>query len=209
MKLAKASIETIHHRVRGAPPAGPRDLRARSARHTIPALVAVTLCLALAGGFMAFQIISDGGGNRFTDGRVPTSFGAVWVDSFREISIPKTIQKGHVRIPQAGDPDKVALEVTVTLANTTTAPVELTPARFALRLEDDDQPISAEGATFESVRLLPGAMFLARIQFPVPGGEHRLGLLFDDPDGSGPVAIDLGRAAFQYQTGDDHTGQHR
>lgn len=54
------------------------------------------------------------------------------------------------------------------------------------------------------MRLLPGATFDARIQFPVKGGEHRMSLLFDDPGGSGPIWIDLGRAWFQKTTGGSH-----
>jgi hypothetical protein len=42
------------------------------------------------------------------------------------------------------------------------------------------------------------------MQFPVEGGEHRLNLLFDDLDGSGPIAIDLGRARFQETAGEGH-----
>lgn len=206
-KSAELSMGTIRHGARKVKPVRPRRIGSRLARHAIPALVAVTTCIALAGGFVAFRIVSDNANTHFADGRVSTSFGAVWVDSFKEIAIPKTVHKGHIGIPQGGSPDKVALEVTVRLANTTAAPVELTPARFALRLGPNGKPISVEGAAFESVRLLPAAIFDARMQFPVEGGEHRLSLLFDDPDGSGPIAIDLGQARFQDTAGkgnDDH-----
>jgi hypothetical protein len=176
------------------------------ARHAIPVLVAVTVCVALAGGVMALRIVSDSARTRFADGRVSTSFGALWVESSNQIAIPRTVHKGHLGVPQGGAPDKVALEVIVRLANTTAAPVELTPDRFALRLAPTEKPISVEGAGFESVRLLPGAIFDARVQFPVKGGEHQLSLLFDDPDGSGPITVDLGRARFQDTAGDGHEG---
>jgi hypothetical protein len=167
-------------------------------------LVAVTLGIALAGGFLAFRVVSDSAKARFADGRVSTSFGALWVESSNQIAIPKTVHKGHIGIPQAGAPDKVALEVIVRLANTTAASVDLTPARFALRLEPNGKPISVDAAGFESVRLLPGAIFDARVQFPVKGGEHQLSLLFDDPDGSGPITVDLGREKFQDTAGNNH-----
>jgi hypothetical protein len=162
------------------------------------------LAIAVAGGFTAVRIVSDDTDTTGADGRVLTSFGALWVDSLKEITVPQTVHKGHVGIPQAGDPDKVALEVVVVLANTTAAPVELTPARFTLRLEPGGEPISVEGAGFESVKLLPGAVFDARMQFPVKGGEHQVSLLFDDLDGSDPIAIDLGSARFQDAVGDGH-----
>jgi hypothetical protein len=167
-------------------------------------LVLATLAIAVAGGFTAVRIVSDDTDTTGADGRVPTSFGALWVDSFAEVAAPKMVHNGQFGMPQAGAPDKVALEVVVRLANTTTAPVELTPARFALRLEPGGEPISVEGAGFESVKLLPGAVFDARLQFPVEGGEHRVSLLFDDPDGSDPIAIDLGSARFQDAVGDGH-----
>jgi hypothetical protein len=167
-------------------------------------LVAVTLGIALAGGFLAFRTVLDSAKARFADGRVSTSFGALWVESSNQVAIPKTVHKGHIGIPQAGAPDKVALEVIVRLANTTAAPVDLTPARFALLLEPKGKPISVDTAGFESVRLLPGAIFDARVQFPVKGGEHQLSLLFDDPDGSGPITVDLGREKFQDTAGNNH-----
>lgn len=184
-----------------------RGIGSRLARYALPVLVALTLCIALAGLFAAFQIFSRDTDTQFADGGVSTSFGALWVESSKEVAIPQTIHNGHVGIPQAGAPDKVSLEVVVRLANTTAAPIELTPARFALRLGSDGKPIAVEGAGFESVSLLPGAIFDALVQFPVKGGEHQISLLFDDPDGSGPITIDLGRARFQYPAGtgnEDH-----
>ncbi|MGE5830291.1 MAG: hypothetical protein ACM30G_18290 [Micromonosporaceae bacterium] len=170
----------------------------------LASLVALTSGFALVGAFLAFGIVSGSAATHFTDGRVSTSFGALWVVSSKEVAIPKTVHQGHVGLPQDGPPDKVSLEVVVRLANTTAVPVELTPARFALRLEPDGKPISVEGAAFESVRLLPGAIFDAEMQFPVKGGEHQLSLLFDDPDGSGAIAIDLGRTRFPDTSGTDH-----
>jgi len=170
-------------------------------------LVAGTLGIALVGAFVAVGMVSGNTEGHFTDGRVPTSFGALWVHSTKEVAIPQTVHQGHVGFPQDGAPGKVSLEVIVRLANTTAVPVELTPNRFALRLGSGGKPISVEGAAFESVRLLPGAIFDARMQFPVKGGEHQLSLLFDDPDGSGATAIDLGRARFQDMSGagrEDH-----
>jgi hypothetical protein len=167
-------------------------------------LVAVTLCIALAGAFVAFRTVTDSAKARFADGRVPTSFGAMWVKSSNQIAIPQTYGNKDFGMMVMGAPDRVALEVTVRLANTTGAPVDLTPARFALRLEPNGKPIPVEGAAFESVKLLPGAVFDARVQFPVKGGEHQLSLLFDDPDGSGPITMDLGRARLQEAVNSDH-----
>jgi hypothetical protein len=214
-----ASHGRKHAEQRGAGKAGlvqSRNVRQRFARQTVAALGAVTLGIVFAGAFLAVRVVSGdaniGSAAHAADSRVPTSFGALWVDSYRQIAIPRTVHKGHVGVPQGGSPDKVAIEVTVRLANTTAAPVELTPARFALRVEHFETPISAEGASFESVGLVPGAYFDARVQFPVEGGEHELMLLFDDPDGSGRIKIDLGRASFP-ETGDDshegHDGHER
>lgn len=203
-KPAELSMRTIRHGPRQLRPVRSRDVGSRLARYAVPVLVAVTLCIVLAGGVVAFRIVSGSANARFADGRVSTSFGAMWVESSKQISIPKTNNKGNFGMPIMGAPDKVALEVTVRLANTTAAPVELSPARFALRLGPGEKPISVEGAAFESVKLVPGSIFDARVQFPVKGGEHQLSLLFDDPDGSGPIAVDLGRARFQDTAGNGH-----
>lgn len=198
---------TAHHQT-GRRTAGSDRAGRWLARRATPALVAVTLAIALTGGFVAIRTVADSAdaATDFTDGRVSTSFGALWVDSFREVTVPQMIKRGHMGVPVMGDPDKVSFEVRFRLANTTAAPVELTPARFGLRLGSGDEPISVEGATFESVRLLPGALFDGRVQFPVEEGEHLVSLLFDDPDGSGPITIDLGRVPFQKPAGDN--GQH-
>lgn len=193
----KSSTRSTVRGTRAAPPARARGVGPRMARYATAVLVAVTLCLALVGGFAAFRLVVDDAGASAADGLVSTSFGVLRVDSFGEVVRPQMVRKGHIGMPVEGDPDKVSLEVAVTLANTTATQVELTPADFALRLEPDPAPIPVEGASFESVRLLPGAAFDARIQFPVTGGEHRLSLLFDDPGGSGAVLVDLGRARFQ------------
>lgn len=179
-----------------------------AARYLVVVLALVTAGIAVTGVVTAARILSDGAhtraGQQFDDGRVPTSFGAFWVDSFEEIAVPRIVHQGHIGIPQGGQPEKVALEVKITFANTTAAPVELTPARFSLRLAPDAAPIPVEGASFESVRLIPGAMFDARMQFPVKGGEHQLSLLFDDPEGRAPIAVDLGTARLQ-DTDDNHS----
>jgi hypothetical protein len=73
-------------------------------------------------------------------------------------------------------------------------------------LEPNGKQISVDAAGFDSVRLLPGAVFDARVQFPVQGGEHQLSLLFDDPDGSGPITVDLGKERFQDTSANDHQG---
>jgi hypothetical protein len=167
-------------------------------------LVAVTLCIALAGAFVAFRTVADSAKARFADGRVSTSFGSLWVESSNQITVPQTNNSDNFGMPIMGAPDKVMLEVTVRLANTTASSVDLAPDRFALRLGPTEKPISVEGARFESVRLLPGAIFDARVQFPVKGGEHQLSLLFDDPNGSKPITIDLGKERFQQPAGNQH-----
>lgn len=207
-KTAEPVLRTNRHRAVGtARPVRSRGIGSRLARHALPALVALTLCISLAGVVVAFRIFSSDTNTQFADGRVSTSFGALWIESSKEVTTPETVHNGHVGIPQAGAPGKVSLEVVVRLANTTATPIELTPARFALRLESDGKPIAVEGAGFESVSLLPGAIFDALMQFPVKGGEHQISLLFDDPGGSGSITIDLGRARFQYPAGtgrEDH-----
>jgi hypothetical protein len=168
-------------------------------------LVVVTLGVVLAGGLMAVRMLSDSAKARFAAGGVPTSFGGLWVESSEQISMPQTNSKDNFGMPIMGAPDKVVLQVIVRLANTTKAAVELSPDRFALRLRPGEKPISVEGAAFESVRLLPGAAFDARVQFPVKqGGEYQPVLLFDDPGGSKPIVIDLGTARFQQPAGSSH-----
>ena len=180
------------------------NLSSASFRGPIPVLAAATMCLALVGGFMGLRIVTAET-TYSVEARVPTSFGALWLSSFEETAVPKSIHRGMVAMPSGGSPDQVTLEVVVTVTNTTRAPVELTPARFALRLEPGADPISVKGAGFESIRLLPGAMFDARIQFPIEeGGDYQPKLLFDDLGSSGSVAVDLGQMRFQDDAGGSH-----
>jgi hypothetical protein len=181
---------------------GEKTRRTKRSRSVVPAVIGLTLCVALAGVAIAVRIAFAGA--PASDGRVPTSFGALWVESSNQISIPKTNNKGNFGMPVMGAPDKVMLEVTVRLANTDKAPVDLTPDRFSMRLGPGEAPTSVEGARFESVRLLPGAVFDARVQFPVKGGEYEPTLLFDDPGRSTPITVELGRARFQEPAGNQH-----
>ena len=193
---------------RGAQSARPGDLGPRPSRPAIPVMTAATLCLALVGGIMAIRIVA-GETTYSAEGRIPTSFGALWLASSQETSVPKSIHSGMVAMPQHGSPDQVTLEVVARLANTTSASLELTPASFALRLAPNADPIAVKGAGFESIRLLPGAIFDARVQFPIEeGGEYRPKLLFDDPDGP-TIAVDMGQMQFQNDAGgahDNHNG---
>ena len=184
---------------------GEKTLRTRPSsitRLAVPALIGLTLCVVLAGVAIAVRVVAAG--RPASDGRVPTSFGALWVESSQQITLPQTDNKDNFGMPIMGAPDKVMLEVTVRLANTDKAPVEVTPDRFSLRLGPGEAPIAVEGARFESVRLLPGAVFDARVQFPVTGGEHQPTLLFDDPGRSEPIALELGRTRFQQPAGNQH-----
>lgn len=183
-------------------PAGAFRMNRPPAR-LVPALIAVTVCLALAGAALAVRIALAG--PPAADGRVPTSFGGLWVESSQQITLPQTDNKDNFGMPIMGAPDKVMLEVTVRLANTDKAPVDVTPDRFSLRLGPGQAPLAVEGARFESVRLLPRAVFDARVQFPVAtGGDQHPVLLFDDPGRSRPIALDLGRTRFQQPAGDQH-----
>jgi hypothetical protein len=191
--------------VRRARAVGEKMLRTKRASVTglmVPVLIGLTFCVALAGAAIAVRIFSAGAGA--ADGRLPTSFGALWVESSHQIAVPKTDNKDNFGMPIMGAPDKVMLEVTVKLANTDKAPVDVTPDRFSLRLGPGEAPISVEGARFESVRLLPGAVFDARVQFPVKGGDYQPTLLFDDPGGSQPITLELGRTRFQGPAGNQH-----
>jgi hypothetical protein len=176
--------------------------RTWAARLVIPALIGLTLCVVLAGVTIAVRIVSAGA--PASDGRVPTSFGALWVESSEQITLPQTDNKDNFGMPIMGAPDKVMVEVTVRLANTDEAPVDVTPDRFSLRLGPGEAPIAVEGARFESVRLLPDAVFDARVQFPVTGGEHQPTLLFDDPGRSEPITLELGPTRFQEPAGNQH-----
>jgi hypothetical protein len=184
---------------------GEKTLRTRTSsitRLAVPALIGLTVCVVLAGVAIAVRVVAAG--PPASDGRVPTSFGGLWVESSQQITLPQTDNKDNFGMPIMGAPDKVMLEVTVRLANTDEAPVDVTPDRFSLRLGPGEAPIAVEGARFESVRLLPGAVFDARVQFPVTGGEHQPTLLFDDPGRSEPIALELGRTRFQQPAGNQH-----
>lgn len=205
------SVPTIDGRTQHDMPGGRAGTSRRSIRRAgaatrtglaVPALIGLMVCVALAGVAIAVRILPAGA--PASDGRVPTSFGALWVESSHQITLPQTDNKDNFGMPIMGAPDKVMVEVTVRLANTDKAPVDVTPDRFSLRLGPGQAPISVEGARFESVRLLPGAVFDARVQFPVKGGEYQPSLLFDDPGRSKPITVELGRTQVQEPAADQH-----
>jgi hypothetical protein len=206
------SVPTIDERARDEMPsrisrrnvlrAGAVGKKTKRTPVVVPALIGLTLCVALAGVAIAVRIVSAGASA--SDGRVSTSFGALRVESSHQITLPQTDNKDNFGMPVMGAPDKVMVEVTVRLANTDKAPVDVTPDRFSLRLRPGESPIPVEGARFESARLLPGAVFDARVQFPVTGGEHQPTLLFDDPGRSEPITLELGRTRFQEPAGNQH-----
>jgi hypothetical protein len=215
LEVGLMSVPTIDERARKEIPDGRSGISRRNVlragavgkktsttRLLVAALIGLTLCVAVAGVAIAVRIVSAGA--PASDGRVPTSFGALWVESSQQIDVPQTNNKGNFGMPVMGAPDKVMLEVTVRLANTDKASIDLTPDRFSLRLGPGAAPISVEGARFESVRLLPGAVFDARVQFPVTGGEHQPTLLFDDPGHAKPITVELGRTRFQEPAGNQH-----
>jgi hypothetical protein len=167
-------------------------------------LVVVTLGVVLAGGLMAVRMLSDGAKARFAAGGVPTSFGALWIESSEPMSVFKSNSQTQSGMMVMGVPDELMLQVTVRLASNVAKAAELTPDQFRLRLQPGEKPIPVKGARFNSVKLLPGSVFDAQVQFPVKGGEYQPVLLFDDPGGSKPIAIDLGKTRFQLPAGSSH-----
>jgi len=122
-----------------------------------------------------------------------TSFGLIAVNGIRALTDQHAGHAGggHFSGPGSIPEGKEALEVSVTLANTTDEQVAYSPDAFVLRLGASDRLGHSE-ATFFRGSLVPGGVLDGQLTFLVPIDSSTGTLEFADPGRTAPLAIDLG-----------------
>lgn len=180
------------------------------ARLTLFVVMAAVTSAAVLGLGLAVVAVADRdqGPARLGD-RVATSFGVVAVSDVSALSDSHAGQghAGHFSGPGSIPEDKVAVEVSVTLANTTDHEVAYSPDAFLLRLGARGSRLANSEATFFRGTLLPGGVLDGQLTFLVPRDESTGALEFADPGRTDPIVIDLGvlsESGAGHDDGHDH-----
>jgi hypothetical protein len=127
--------------------------------------------------------------------RVGTSFGVVAVSDIHARSASHTAgqgHSGHFTGPGSIPEGKLAVEVSVSLENTTDHGVTYSPNAFLLRLGTSGSVVGHSEATFFRGSLLPGGVLVGQLTFLVPGDGATGVLRFADPGRTDPIEIQLG-----------------
>ena len=127
--------------------------------------------------------------------RVGTSFGVVAVSDIHARSASHTAgqgHSGHFTGPGSIPEGKLAVEVSVSLENTTDHGVTYSPNAFLLRLGTSGSVVGHSEATFFRGSLLPGGVLVGQLTFLVPGDGATGVLRFSDPGRTDPIEIQLG-----------------
>ena len=127
--------------------------------------------------------------------RVGTSFGVVAVSDIHARSASHTAgqgHSGHFTGPGSIPEGKMAVEVSVSLENTTDHGVTYSPNAFLLRLGTSGSVVGHSEATFFRGSLLPGGVLVGQLTFLVPGDGATGVLRFADPGRTDPIEIQLG-----------------
>lgn len=127
--------------------------------------------------------------------RVGTSFGVVAVSDIHARSASHTAgqgHSGHFTGPGSIPEGKSAVEVSVSLENTTDHGVTYSPNAFLLRLGTSGSVVGHSEATFLRGSLLPGGVLIGQLTFLVPSDLATGVLRFADPGRTDPIEIQLG-----------------
>jgi hypothetical protein len=145
---------------------------------------------------------------------LPTSFGVVAVESMTKSAGPTAKALAGVThgIQNLVPPNKIQIDATVTLTNTTGRAVRYTPAQFSLyatrgdKPGSDARPIHLSRASVPPGTLQPQASVDATLTYIAPRNGSKLWISFHDAGRSSPALFDLGRidrtppgALLQYQ----------
>ena len=127
--------------------------------------------------------------------KVDTSFGAIAVNEIHAHSASHTAgqgHSGHFTGPGSIPEGELAVEVSVSLQNTTDREVAYSPDAFLLRLGTSGSVVGHSEATFFRGTLLPGGVLVGQLTFLVPGDGVTGVLRFADPGRTDPIEIQLG-----------------
>ena len=132
---------------------------------------------------------------------VPTSFGVVAVESMTKNAGPtaKALAGMTHGVGNLVPPNRLQVDVTVTLTNLKGKVVRYSPAQFRLRASRRNKP-AQNGRSFRLARasvppgtLQPNASIDATLTYIVPRDGSKLWMTFDDAPRAPPILFDLGR----------------
>ena len=182
------------------PAAGPA-----SRRTPLIVLVLSVAVLAIAGAVVSAGVIARGDagpavpelkGPFGTAQDIPTSFGAIAVDSVEKVNglTAKSLAGMTHGISNYIAPDKTQVQATVTLTNLLNEQtVDYSPTQFRLLVGDDRKPVKEMRASFRPGTLQPNASISGQVKYVAPRSGSRLWIEFTDPKRPKPILIDLGR----------------
>lgn len=179
----------------------------RSTTRPIAALLAVCGLAAVGGGALAVRSFGGGepvaataaqaehAGPHGIGEDVLTSFGAVSVDVAKKIpGLTAKALGGVTHYPSYIPPDKMQVQLTVTVTNLAPTVFTLRPGKLFRLVSGDGTEVVATTSNFlRSVELQPSAHVEGVLGFVVPAKGQRLQVRVADP--SGPVqTVDIGSA---------------
>ncbi len=185
---------------------GKRGADARSTR-PILILLACVVGLAAIGGYLAINAFTQSAtgwgaasspSNTFAVNQaIPTSFGSVTVAHVEQIDGLTDEQMGSMSqgmgIGSLVPPDKVQIEVSVTLTNRLDYPVPYAPDAFALLTSKSNEPLSDDWTSIQPGLLQPKSSLEATFRFITARDASQLWLGFREDASDKPVRVNLGQ----------------
>lgn len=184
---------------------GKRGADALSAR-VLLVLLSFVVGLAAIGGYLAISAFTQsasswGAGtspsNAFAVGQaVPTSFGSVTVTHVEQVNGLTDEQLGGMShgIGSFVPPDKVQVEVSVTLTNRLDYLVPYAPDAFALLTNKSNDPVGEDWSSIQPGLLQPRSNIEATFRFITARDDSQLWLGFREDASDKPVRVSLGQA---------------
>jgi hypothetical protein len=139
-------------------------------------LALLLAAIVLAAGVIGRGTATPAAGHHFIGQDIPTSFGAIAIDSLG-------------RSPR----EQSQMVAFVALTNLAHRPAAYSAAQFRLLGGPDRTPVAGLRTTFTSGTIQPAASFSGQITFPQPGDGSKRWIEYRDPDLRKPIVIDLSK----------------
>lgn len=202
---------TLQQTVRGAARGRSGRYRGKTnggARSTRPLVVLLSFVVGLAaiGGYLAISAFTQsasgwGAGTSPSDAfainqQIPTSFGSVFVSHVEQVNGLTDEQLGGMShgIGSFVPPDKVQVEVSVTLTNRLDYPVPYAPDAFALLTSKSGDPVVETWSSVQAGLLQPKSSIDATFRFITARDDAQLWLGFREDASDTPIRVSLGHA---------------
>lgn len=163
--------------------------------------------LAAIGGYLAIAALTQSASNWNAGGlqsdafavrqEIPTSFGSVTVANVDQIAGLTDEQMGMMAqgmgIGSLVPPNKVQIEVSVTLTNRLDYPVPYSPDAFALLSSTSSEPLTEDWTSIQPGLLQPKSSIEATFRFITARDNAHLWLGFREDASDKPVRVSLGQ----------------